>query len=74
MVSRGHRCGQYLAAGIPGRDHVGIYREGDLLLPIIMRAEEQQRSDIARNIQDLTNLESARVLKMIPLRQVVCRF
>jgi len=51
---------------------VGIYREDDLLLPIIMRAEENER----------TNLDSIRSLQiwspaaqtMIPLRQVVADF
>ncbi len=51
---------------------VGIYREGDLLLPIVMRAEEQQRSDVA-SIQDL-QIWSRAGEKMIPLRQVVSGF
>ena len=51
---------------------VGVYREGDLLLPIVMRAVEQQRSDVA-SIQDL-QIWSRAGAKMIPLRQVVSGF
>jgi multidrug efflux pump subunit AcrB len=51
---------------------VGIYRENDLLLPIIMRAEEEYRSDIdsIQNLQIWSPASSA----MIPLRQVVSGF
>jgi len=51
---------------------VGVYREGDLLLPIVMRAEEQQRSDIG-SIRDL-QIWSRAAETMIPLRQVVSGF
>ncbi|MGI9290534.1 MAG: efflux RND transporter permease subunit, partial [Gammaproteobacteria bacterium] len=47
-------------------------REGDLLLPIMMRAEEAQRNDIA-SIQDL-QIWSPAAERMIPLRQVVSGF
>jgi multidrug efflux pump subunit AcrB len=51
---------------------VGVYREGDLLLPIIVRAEEPNRS----NIESLHNLQiwSSVAGQMIPLRQVVSKF
>ncbi|MDC0662679.1 efflux RND transporter permease subunit [Marinobacter sp. SS21] len=50
----------------------GIYREGDLLLPIIVRADEASRNDI----DSLANLQiwSPVAQKMIPLRQVVRSF
>ena len=51
---------------------IGVYREGDLLLPIVMRAEAQQRTDIA-SIQDL-QIWSRAGARMIPLRQVVSGF
>ena len=51
---------------------VGVYREGDLLLPIIMRAEQQYRSDIS-SIQNL-QIWSPAAGAMIPLRQVVSGF
>ncbi|MCP4334664.1 MAG: efflux RND transporter permease subunit [Gammaproteobacteria bacterium] len=51
---------------------VGVYREGDLLLPIIMRAEQQYRSDIS-SIQNL-QIWSPAADAMIPLRQVVSGF
>ncbi|MCP4767901.1 MAG: efflux RND transporter permease subunit [Gammaproteobacteria bacterium] len=51
---------------------VGIYRENDLLLPIIMRAEQQYRSDIS-SIQNL-QIWSPAAGAMIPLRQVVSGF
>ena len=51
---------------------VGVYRENDLLLPIIMRAEEEYRSDITsiQNLQIWSPVAGA----MIPLRQVVSGF
>jgi multidrug efflux pump subunit AcrB len=51
---------------------VGVYREGDLLLPIILRAPESQRSDV----QSINNLQiwSPAAQKMVPLRQVVSSF
>ena len=51
---------------------VGVYRENDLLLPIIMRAEEQYRSDID-SIQNL-QIWSPAASAMIPMRQVVSGF
>jgi len=49
-------------------EQVGVYREGDLILPIIMRAEEANRS----KIESLYNLQiwSPAAGAMIPLRQV----
>ena len=49
-------------------EQVGVYREGDLILPIIMRAEEANRS----RIESLYNLQiwSPAAGAMIPLRQV----
>jgi len=51
---------------------VGVYREGDLLLPIILRAEEAQRDDVA-SIRNLL-IWSPAASTMIPLRQVVSGF
>jgi multidrug efflux pump subunit AcrB len=48
---------------------VGVYREGDLLLPIILRAPEAQRADVA-SMQNL-QIWSPAAQAMIPLRQVV---
>ncbi len=60
-----------LLEGFQGK-RVGVYREGDLLLPIMMRAEEQQRSDVdnINHLQIWSNAAQA----MIPLRQVVSGF
>ena len=51
---------------------VGVYREGDELLPIIMRASEKERTDVAsmKNLQ----IWSRSAQTMIPLRQVVSGF
>ena len=51
---------------------VGVYREGDDLLPIVLRAEERERTDVAsmRNLQIWSPAAEA----MIPLRQVVSGF
>ena len=51
---------------------VGLYRDGDLLLPIIVRAEEGQREDISsmRNLQ----VWSPAAAMTIPIRQVVSGF
>ncbi len=51
---------------------VGIYREGDLLLPMILRAREKEREDInsLRNIQ----IWSPTARTRIPLMQVVSGF
>jgi multidrug efflux pump subunit AcrB len=51
---------------------VGLFREEDKLLPIIMRAPEAERSDIA-SIQNL-QIWSPAAGRMIPLRQVVAGF
>jgi len=50
----------------------GYYRENDLQIPIILRAEEHQRRDIAsaQNLQ----IWSPIAQRMIPLRQVVSSF
>ncbi|MFQ5415444.1 MAG: efflux RND transporter permease subunit [Myxococcota bacterium] len=51
---------------------VGVYRDGDLLLPIMLRAEEKNRIDVGslRNLQ----IWSPAAQTMIPLRQVVSGF
>ena len=51
---------------------VGVYREDDEMLPIIMRAAEGERSDVAniRNLQIFSSAANA----TIPLRQVVIGF
>ncbi len=51
---------------------IGVYREGDLLLPIILRAPETQRIDVA-SMQNL-QIWSPAARGMIPLRQVVSSF
>jgi multidrug efflux pump subunit AcrB len=51
---------------------VGVYREGDELLPIVFRAAEAERSDIA-SIQNL-QIWSPVAQQAIPLRQVVSGF
>ena len=60
-----------LLQGFQGRQ-VGIYREGDLLLPIILRAEAAEREDIA----SMSHLQiwSPAAQISIPLRQVVSGF
>jgi len=60
-----------LSAGFQGA-RVGVYREGDLLLPIILRAAEELRRNVA-SIRDL-QIWSPAAEKMIPLRQVVSGF
>ena len=51
---------------------VGIYRENDLLLPIILRAPEDERSDISalRNLQ----IWSPTARRNVPILQVVSGF
>ncbi len=51
---------------------VGIFRDGDLLLPIVMRASQEERASIdsLKNIQ----IWSPKAGKMIPIRQVVKSF
>jgi multidrug efflux pump subunit AcrB len=51
---------------------VGVYREGDLLLPIILRAPDTERLDVS-SIQNL-QIWSPAAQRMIPLRQVVSGF
>ena len=51
---------------------IGVYREKDELLPIIMRAPEAQRLNVA-SIRDL-QIWSPAANSMIPLRQVVIGF
>ena len=51
---------------------VGVYRERDLLLPIILRAPEAHRTDVA-SMQNL-QIWSPVAQGMIPLRQVVSGF
>ena len=51
---------------------VGVYREGDELLPIILRAQESRRLDVS-SIQDV-QIWSPAAQRMIPLRQVVLSF
>lgn len=60
-----------LLDGFQGRT-VGVYREGDLLLPIILRAEDRERT----NIDSMSNLQiwSPAAEARIPLRQVVSGF
>jgi multidrug efflux pump subunit AcrB len=60
-----------LLAGFQGAQ-VGVYRERDLLLPIIVRASEDLRRDVT-SMQDL-QIWSPAAEKMIPLRQVVSGF
>ncbi|MGI9431014.1 MAG: efflux RND transporter permease subunit, partial [Myxococcota bacterium] len=50
----------------------GVYREGDDLLPIVVRAREPQRSDV-RSANDL-QVWSNQAGRAIPLRQVVSSF
>lgn len=60
-----------IAQGFSGLQ-VGVYREGNLLLPILLRAQAGQRDDVGsiRNLQ----VWSPAARRMIPLRQVVASF
>ncbi len=58
-------------AGFEGA-RIGVYRERDELLPIILRAPEQERTDVA-SINAL-QIWSPAAGRMIPLRQVVSSF
>ena len=60
-----------LLDGFQGRT-VGVYREGDLLLPIILRAEDRERT----NIDSMSDLQiwSPAAEARIPIRQVVSGF
>ncbi len=53
-------------------ERVGVFRDGDLLLPIVVRAEQAERDDVA----SLAALQiwSPTAQRTIPLRQVVARF
>jgi multidrug efflux pump subunit AcrB len=53
-------------------ERIGVYREGDELLPIVFRAAQSERSDVAsiENIQ----IWSPVARQTIPLRQVVSSF
>ncbi len=53
-------------------ERIGVYREGDELLPIVNRAPESERADVA----SLASLQiwSRAANQMIPLRQVVSGF
>ena len=59
---------QVLMQGFQG-ETIGVFREDDLLLPIIMRATQEQRSDVASI--DHLQIWSWPANRMIPLRQVV---
>ncbi len=60
-----------LLQGFEGQ-RVGVYREGDLLLPIVLRAPEAERSDVS----SMKNLQvwSPTAGRFIPIRQVVSGF
>jgi len=60
-----------VAMGFEG-EKVSVYREGDELLPIIIRAPEPERSQV-ESIQNL-QIWSPAAQKNIPLRQVVSSF
>ena len=60
-----------LKAGFEG-DRVGVYREGDELLPIIVRAPEEERSNI--HSVDALQIWSPPAAQFVPLRQVVSAF
>jgi multidrug efflux pump subunit AcrB len=62
---------QALLQGFEG-DRVGVYRERNLLLPIVLRAPEVERS----NVDSMRSLQiwSRAAQKFIPLRQVAARF
>jgi multidrug efflux pump subunit AcrB len=62
---------QVIQAGFDGT-RVGVYREGDELLPIVVRATEAERLDPG-SMQDL-QVWSRAAGRMIPLRQVVSDF
>ncbi|MDX1431143.1 MAG: efflux RND transporter permease subunit [Gammaproteobacteria bacterium] len=53
-------------------ERVGVFREGDELLPIVLRAPAEERDDVS-NIQNL-QIWSPAAEQSIPLRQVVSRF
>ncbi|MEE8118772.1 MAG: efflux RND transporter permease subunit [Gammaproteobacteria bacterium] len=51
---------------------VGVFREGDLLIPILLRAPDEERQEIAR--LNALQIWSPAAKRMIPLRQVVSDF
>jgi len=51
---------------------VGLYRDRDLLLPIVMRAADEQRLDVASLLS--IQIWSPAAQAMIPMRQVVSEF
>jgi len=59
---------QVLIQGFQG-ETIGVFREDDLLLPIIIRATQEQRSDVASI--DHLQIWSWPANRMIPVRQVV---
>ena len=60
-----------LRQGFEG-ERVGVFRDGDLLLPIVVRAQELERNDVASMAS--LQLWSPTAGRAIPLRQVVSRF
>jgi multidrug efflux pump subunit AcrB len=60
-----------LRQGFQGRT-VGVYREADLLLPIILRAPDPQRTSV--DSMGSLQIWSPAAEAMIPIRQVVSRF
>ena len=53
-------------------EQAGVYRDRDELLPIIMRAPQEERADIAS--QNAVQIWSPAATRFIPLRQVVSKF
>ena len=53
-------------------ERAGVYRDRDELLPIIMRAPQEERADIAS--QNAVQIWSPAATRFIPLRQVVSKF
>ena len=62
---------QAIAGSFEGR-RIGVYREDDKLLPLVLRAPEAERDDVARleNVQ----IWSPTAKRWIPLRQVISGF
>ena len=69
-ITRGDIAGALLA-GFQG-SRVGVFRDADLLLPVVLRAPEAERVDVS-SIQSL-QIWSPAAGRMIPLRQVVSGF
>jgi multidrug efflux pump subunit AcrB len=61
-----------LKQGFETGQPVGIFRDKDELLPIIIRARKEERMDV-HSIKNL-QIWSPKAFRMIPLRQVVARF